>query len=603
MNENKIFYNPSDQKLLLNDNGVVFSSGSQAFIHVTNGTGVTISAQGEAELIGKNITLGGKEINVEGKEAIEMVCGASSLVMDGFSNETHYKAVKVKKESPSNTPISLPNADEIALMVEQAQLLNEFIDIIDGHPNQPYPCGYRRALIERFRNAADPFWQRLLVEFMHSDAFNPNRRDGHTGNFQRRYNWINLDYNEDLRSGMVGRVYFHEAGHLIDWNLANKLDAIENWDVIEHQGWISVHYSDFARKIREDFENIIRNRSQRFPWPSDMPQHLQTPSEISNPDNWTRWGHYYERFYESIGNEIYALRNDEDEVMVRGVRDILQPLSRVYVTEDYVLQHDWNSNNWRHNYFRRRVNNHDGVLGSPGYIFINTGSATRQDDDNNDRFDIGYWTGHKARRTQTEAFAHFFDIMFDPDRKALYMDYFGNAIRYFEDMVRRAVGDVNPDLLRSPNQRTSSERSQDDMQDAYVLARREIRDSERSVSREEAQQMIESQQPLDLDLESMEKDPANKVLVTNSGQAVILTPDSIIIKCNDGTFIKFTDGDGIQIATGEHVLIKSESDISLISEDTVTLKGMNNMKMSSENVKGNVTSGKVEIESEKVKVN
>ena len=118
---------------------------------------------------------------------------------------------------------------------------------------------------------------------------------------------------------------------------------------------------------------------------------------------------------------------------------------------------------------------------------------------------------------------------------------------------------------------------------------------------EPQQTLIESHQPLDL--ESMEQDPVNKILSTSSGQFVVLTPDSIIVKCNNGTFIKITTGEGIKIATGNKVIIQSVDDISLLSEDTVTLKGMNNVDLSSENVKGNITSGKVEIESEEVKVN
>ena len=150
MNRNKIFYNSSSQKMMLNEGGVVFSSTTQAFIHARNGGGITISAQEDVELKGKNITLGSERVNIEGKEAIEMTCGGSSIIMDGNSNETHVKALKVKKES-AEIPIDLPEADAIARLAEQARLLNEFIEIIDGHPNQPFPSepepyGYRGAV-------------------------------------------------------------------------------------------------------------------------------------------------------------------------------------------------------------------------------------------------------------------------------------------------------------------------------------------------------------------------------------------------------------------------------------------------------------------------
>ena len=592
MNENKIFYNSTSQKMMLNGGGVVFSSAAQAFIHARNGGGITISAQDDVKLKGKNITLGSNAVSIKGKEAIEMTCGASSMVLDGTSNETHLKSLKVRKESPANIPIDLPDADRIAAMAEGAKLLNEFIEIIDGHPHQPYPEDYRQALIDRFQDA-DLFWRRMIVEYMCRNRVGTGRRSGgglYVGGpgIIPGLNSISMNWSGDMSNRGNGLVYFHEIGHFIDFTTGFS---------VLNTSPLSRRDGEFGRLVRQDFNNFLQPMAESFfeqegitgvsTNPSDILRRLDR--RVYNRVIWDEWPNEYYRLYRHIedyiiGRAIIFWDEDTGESQLATgafgasglgvynmVTDLFQGLSRV-PTRGGIEQ-------------IRRTD-----------VPMPDGSTSNFRGRSTDYFNNFL---HGTEMVYVEAFAHFFAAMFSPDDAALMEEFFPDSFAHFQRMMRDRYYHFTCEAVFSESD------------EVEAIQRRSDSDRNQALNRvqEMIQEMINDGMSLNLgiDLENIcsQVNTQNIILTTggNGGQAVILTPSLIIIKCGNDTFIRLSSNGGIRIISSDRILINSANDISLISEDIVTIAAMENMKLNSEDVKIDMISDKIELESEKVKVN
>ncbi|MCL2152489.1 MAG: contractile injection system protein, VgrG/Pvc8 family [Oscillospiraceae bacterium] len=156
MNKNKIL-EYSGQKLQLNDEGILLSSQGNTYIHLTDGGGITISSDDDITFEGENIIIGTsgehetEEISIDADVAVEILCQASSIIVDGAAGEAHFSAPKIDLSSPLNIARVLPTDEEVAKMIAEIEKLNAFLEAIDDL-DVDFPAWFRGDLIDCFRN-------------------------------------------------------------------------------------------------------------------------------------------------------------------------------------------------------------------------------------------------------------------------------------------------------------------------------------------------------------------------------------------------------------------------------------------------------------------
>ena len=158
MDRNKLL-EYSGQKLLLNDEGILLSSNGNSYIHLTDGGGIIISSDNDITLEGENFSIGTlgeyetDEIAIDADVAVEIICQASSIIVDGTAGEVHLKSPIIDISSPLNIDRVLPTDEDVAEMIAEIEKLNAFLESID-ELDVEFPSWFRNDLIDSFRNRA-----------------------------------------------------------------------------------------------------------------------------------------------------------------------------------------------------------------------------------------------------------------------------------------------------------------------------------------------------------------------------------------------------------------------------------------------------------------
>ena len=125
--------------MLLNDGMIKYhTTGDISTIQIEDGKGVTISSEGNIELLANNISLnGGEKIKLSAEKKIEMTCGGSSIVIDGEEEREDFKAMELYLESPFNVDVDIMPPSEVeklfrAFAEERKRALPQFTP--DGIP-------------------------------------------------------------------------------------------------------------------------------------------------------------------------------------------------------------------------------------------------------------------------------------------------------------------------------------------------------------------------------------------------------------------------------------------------------------------------------------
>ena len=135
----KYLSTPGKKGMLLNDGMIKYhTTGDISTIQIEDGKGVTISSEGNIELLANNISLnGGEKIKLSAEKKIEMTCGGSSIVIDGEEEREDFKAMELYLESPFNVDVDIMPPSEVekifrAFAEERKRALPQFTP--DGIP-------------------------------------------------------------------------------------------------------------------------------------------------------------------------------------------------------------------------------------------------------------------------------------------------------------------------------------------------------------------------------------------------------------------------------------------------------------------------------------
>ncbi len=106
----KYLTTPGQKGMLLNDGMVKYhTTGDISSIQMEDGKGISISSDGNIELLANNINLkAGAKLNITAGKKIEISCIGSSMIIDGEGDRIDKKAPDVFFDSPENVIVDVP---------------------------------------------------------------------------------------------------------------------------------------------------------------------------------------------------------------------------------------------------------------------------------------------------------------------------------------------------------------------------------------------------------------------------------------------------------------------------------------------------------------
>ena len=106
----KFLTTPGQKGMLLNDGMVKYhTTGDISSIQMEDGKGISISSDGNIELLANNINLkAGAKLNITAGKKIEISCIGSSMIIDGEGDRIDKKAPDIFFDSPENVIVDVP---------------------------------------------------------------------------------------------------------------------------------------------------------------------------------------------------------------------------------------------------------------------------------------------------------------------------------------------------------------------------------------------------------------------------------------------------------------------------------------------------------------
>ena len=106
----KFLTTPGQKGMLLNDGMVKYHTiGDISVIQMEDGKGISISSDGNIELLANNINLkAGAKLNITAGKKIEISCIGSSMIIDGEGDRIDKKAPDIFFDSPENVIVDVP---------------------------------------------------------------------------------------------------------------------------------------------------------------------------------------------------------------------------------------------------------------------------------------------------------------------------------------------------------------------------------------------------------------------------------------------------------------------------------------------------------------
>ena len=106
----KYLTTPGQKGMLLNDGMVKYhTTGDISAIQMEDGKGISISSDGNIELLANNINLkAGAKLNITAGKKIEISCIGSSMIIDGEGDRIDKKAPDIFFDSPENVIVDVP---------------------------------------------------------------------------------------------------------------------------------------------------------------------------------------------------------------------------------------------------------------------------------------------------------------------------------------------------------------------------------------------------------------------------------------------------------------------------------------------------------------
>lgn len=106
----KFLTTPGQKGMLLNDGMVKYhTTGDISVIQMEDGKGISISSDGNIELLANNINLkAGAKLNITAGKKIEISCIGSSMIIDGEGDRIDKKAPDIFFDSPENVIVDMP---------------------------------------------------------------------------------------------------------------------------------------------------------------------------------------------------------------------------------------------------------------------------------------------------------------------------------------------------------------------------------------------------------------------------------------------------------------------------------------------------------------
>ncbi|HIT87171.1 MAG TPA: hypothetical protein IAB62_05350, partial [Candidatus Coprocola pullicola] len=138
----KYLTTPEGKGMLFNDSVVKYhTTGDISTIQMEDGKGITISSEGNIEMLANNIVLFATEqIRMTAGKKIELISGGSSIIIDGEDNRIDEKAGDIYLESPLNEETPVLTEDEVSQILSEAGYAREQMVIEytpDGIPITP----------------------------------------------------------------------------------------------------------------------------------------------------------------------------------------------------------------------------------------------------------------------------------------------------------------------------------------------------------------------------------------------------------------------------------------------------------------------------------
>jgi len=281
------------------------------------------------------------------------------------------------------------------------RLRGGFSLLLNSQPQQNYPSkNYVSKLVERFDKGSLEAKIMLLKYVTKSSVVSGTLECGEDRTcmgYLISENKIYINYNDDyLDDRGIGVPFFHEIGHLVDYNAGFIVDrSISKSSDYDNGEFENLLKKDFYTKVHLEAEQL-KSAKQNATFSTD-------PNDIFNSISWRDYT------ISTIYNELFDRISDifeSDSPLHSAVSDMYNGMSFVSVG---------------------------------GYIY-NIKSPYAHDPH--------YWK--KSNRLSTEAAAHFFEAQFDNERKEVLKKYFPQATIFFDKMLLQMVRDYG--VANSQNQ-------------------------------------------------------------------------------------------------------------------------------------------------------
>ena len=305
----KYLSTPGRKGMLLNDGMIKYhTTGDISTIQIEDGKGVTISSEGNIELLANNISLnGGEKIKLSAEKKIEMTCGGSSIVIDGEEEREDFKAMELYLESPFNVDVDIMPPSEVeklfrAFAEERKRELPQFTP--DG-----IPITLENKFDDAIYNYLYEYWKTNSGEYDPKKDVIPesemNKMHPKTKNEKKFEQWLLQQY------GMTKK---EERGYTLEGNLDSLWEIFSAADMV----LLVKALPNIGKNLAKLGKNVLENGIQ-----------FDTSLGIV-----------------AGGGEIWNLKNTVDDVaeeaiektMKKEMTDMTEDLSRKTVDKDDILK-------------------------------------------------------------------------------------------------------------------------------------------------------------------------------------------------------------------------------------------------------------------------
>ena len=309
----KYLTTPEGKGMLFNDSVVKYhTTGDISTIQMEDGKGITISSEGNIEMLANNIVLFATEqVRMTAGKKIELISGGSSIIIDGEDNRIDEKAGDIYLESPLNEETPVLTEDGGSLLLSEWGYERENMEFsLSGEV-------YKLELVKAFRDQ----WKETSGEYTPEGDMPPlyqaNKKNPKSINDINFKNWLWREYNIKLEDIILLESQLNE-------NLALAL---------RHQNKIGItHTSDGIRITeknkcdpviqKEIYEDWKKNSGQYDPKNDVIPEwemdalHPRTVNDI--------------KFEQYLLREYGMTRKEEIEKTFGGNIDALLKMSTIF---------------------------------------------------------------------------------------------------------------------------------------------------------------------------------------------------------------------------------------------------------------------------------